>query len=265
MKLKKGDTGKSLKSTGWKLKNLRVGTIKIMYKMKYLLRTLVISALIAFSMQTQAQVKFGVKAGLNINNISQNFKESDWEFDTKMRLAYNIGATVDFGLSDAFSLQSGLMLTSKGFSYDLEEEWGEGTEGYNRVIFNYLEVPINFAYKINDFQIYAGPYLAIGIGGKNKWDVTYDGDSDADEYKFKPVLGEVGEGDLDDDEVAYRALDYGLNLGVGYQVGSILINAGYSLGLGNLTPAYEGDDDDRKDYKISNRVISLSVSYFFGD
>lgn len=231
-----------------------------MYKMKYFVRTFLICALVVFSLQTQAQVKFGLKAGLNVNNVSQNFAESDWEFETKMRLAYNIGAIVDFGLSDALSLQSGLMFTSKGFSFDLEEEWGEGTEGYDRIIFNYLEVPVNFAYKINGFQIYAGPYAAIGIGGKNKWDVTYDGDSDADEYKFKPVFGEVGEGDLGDDEDAYSAFDYGLNFGVGYQVGSVLINAGYSLGLGNITPAYEGDNDDRSDYKISNRVISLSVT-----
>lgn len=234
-----------------------------MYKMKYLLKTFVISAFIAFSMQTQAQVKFGVKAGLNINNISQNFKESDLESATKMRLAYNIGTTVDFGLSDALSLKSGLMLTSKGFSFDLKEEWGKGAEGYDRVIFNYLEVPINFAYKINDFQIYAGPYLAIGIGGKEKWDVTTKDDKDADKIKYIPVFGKVGEGDLDENEGAYSALDYGLNLGVGYQVGPILINVGYSLGLGNLTPESKGYDYSRKDYKMSNRVISLSVSYFF--
>lgn len=239
--------------------------------MKCLTKFLVIIGLVTFSLQTQAQVKFGLKAGMNVNNISQNFKESDWEFETKMRLAYHFGATIDYGLSDALSLQSGLLFTSKGFSYDLEEDLddGETVDGYYRAIFNYLEIPINFAYKINDFQIYAGPYLAIGIGGKNKWDLTYkyDGDeySESDEYNFKPVFGEVGEGDLDDDEDAYSALDYGLNLGVGYQTGPILINAGYSLGLGNLTPAYEGDDDDRGDYKISNRVISLSVSYFFGE
>jgi len=239
--------------------------------MKYLLRTLVIITLITSSVQTQAQVKFGVKAGLNVNNISQNFKESDWELDTKMRIGYHIGATVNYGLSDAISLQSGLLLSSKGFSFDLEEglDDDETIEGYVRAIFNYLEIPINFAYKINDFQVYAGPYLAIGIGGKNKWDYTYkyDGDEykDADEIKLKPVFGEVGEGDLGEDEDAYSALDFGLNLGVGYQAGPVLISAGYSLGLGNLTPAYEGDDDDPKDYKFSNRVITLSVSYFFGE
>lgn len=240
--------------------------------MKYLLRTFVVSALIALSVQTQAQVKFGVKAGLNANNISQNFKESDWESDTKMKLAYHIGATVDYGFSDAISLQTGLMLSSKGYKDDLEQDLDddETVEGYDKYTFNYLEIPIHVAYKINDnFQVFAGPYLAFGIGGKNKWDITYtyDGNSEtySDEEKFKAVFGEVKDGDLGDDESAYRALDFGLDFGVGYQTGPILINAGYSLGLGNLMPSYEGSDQDPKDYKISNRVITLSVSYFFGE
>ena len=46
---------------------------------------------------------------------------------------------------------------------------------------------------------------------------------------------------------------------------NVLFEYGYSLGLGNATPAYEGDEDgERDDYKMSNRVISLSFSYFFG-
>jgi hypothetical protein len=233
--------------------------------MKHLLRTLVISSLlITLTMLAQAQIKFGVKAGMNVNNVSQNFEESDWETKTKMRIAYNIGAIVDFTLIDALSLQSGVIFTSKGFNYDLDDWWGDGTEGYDRAIYNYIEVPFNFAYKIDDLQIFAGPYLAIGIGGKNKWDVTWDGDGDKDEIKFKPAFGEVKDSDLSEDEDAYNALDYGINFGLGYQIGQILINAGYSLGLGNMTPQYEGDFDP-KDYKVSNRVISLSVSYFFGD
>jgi len=233
--------------------------------MKYLLRAFVICALLVFSMQTQAQVKFGVKAGMNFDNIAQNFAESDWETATKMRLAYNFGVTVDFGLSDDFSLQTGLMYTSKGYSINLKEEFEEDLDGYFRASYNYLEIPVNFTYKISGFQVYAGPYVAIGIGGKMKYDVSFDGESESDEVKLKPVFGEVGDGDLADDEDAFSALDYGLNFGIGYQVGPVLINAGYSLGLGNLTPAYEGDaDGERNDYKVSNRVISLSFSYFFG-
>lgn len=240
-------------------------------------KIILLCASLALMVSSFGQVKFGLKAGMNVNNIAQNFKESEWEFETKMRMAYHVGAIADIGFNDALSVQTGLLLTSKGYSADLdemakefEEDYGVevSIDGYDRVIVNYLEIPINLAYNISGFQIYAGPYLAFGIGGKNKWDYTVEAggmeESNSDEIKYKPIFGEVGEDDLGDDEEAYSAFDYGLNFGVGYQVGPVLVNAGYSLGLGNMNPGYEGSDEDPADYKISNRVIAVSVSFFFG-
>ncbi len=223
------------------------------------------------SILVHAQLQFGPKLGLNLANCAFNIKDSDSDPETKMRLAFAIGGVIDYGFSDAFSLQSGLMFSSKGFSRDLDE-WADefNYDGYSRYILNYLEIPITVAYKIKGFQIYTGPYIAFGIGGKNKWDYTYTingaEESEKDDSKIKPKMGEVKEEDLGDDESAYSAFDYGLNFGLGYQIKSILINAGYSLGLGNINPGYDYEDFDydRSDYKYSNRVISISVSYLFG-
>jgi|TARA_B110000259_G_C13802917_1_gene317463 hypothetical protein len=54
-----------------------------------------------------------------------------------------------------------------------------------------LEIPINAAYKINDFQIFAGPYIAFGLGGKNKEEIKYDGESEEYKTKFKPKFGKA--------------------------------------------------------------------------
>ncbi len=227
-------------------------------------------------MQTQAQIKFGAKAGLNGNTMSLTFDDSDQEIATKLLFAYHFGATAEIQFSDVLSLQTGLLFTSKGSKYDLEDVFAEELEyipgleisGYMKMVLNYVEVPLNIAYKFGDFQVFAGPYIAVGIGGKSKSDITYefggDSESESEEYKYKPVFGEVEDDDLADDENAFSALDYGVNIGIGYQVGPVLINAGYSLGFGNILPAYEGDDDYRKDNKMSNRVISLSATYYFG-
>mgnify|MGYP003120202355 FL=1 len=88
--------------------------------MKFLLKGFLVLLFVAFVTQAQAQLKYGVKAGLNINNISQNYANSDDEFETNARLGYHIGATVDYTLSDVISLQSGLLLTSKGMDYPME-------------------------------------------------------------------------------------------------------------------------------------------------
>jgi len=83
------------------------------------------------------------------------------------------------------------------------------------------------------------------------------------ENDFKPVLGIVDEGELEEDEFAFYALDFGLNFGAGYQMGSVLFNFGYSLGLGNITAEIENDNpyNTRETLKRSNRVISFSISY----
>jgi hypothetical protein len=231
--------------------------------------SLLFTLALAFTIASQAQIRIGAKIGWNINSVAFNYAESDSEPETKMVLGFHLGGTAEFGLNDQMAIQSGLLYTRKGFRYDVEElHGGVGieVEGYDRVMISYIEIPIHFAYKFGDFQVYAGPYFAFGIGGKNKWDVTYTGvdleGSYSDEISFKPFFGEVGEGDLRADEAAYRGLDLGFNLGVGYKMDKFLINAGYSLGLGNITPDYEGDFD-AADYKASNRVISLSASYFF--
>ena len=83
-----------------------------------------------------------------------------------------------------------------------------------------MEIPINAAYKINDFQIFAGPYIAFGLGGENKEEIKYDGESEEYKTKFKPKFGKLSEDDFeeesDEDYDYFKAFDFGLNLGVGY-------------------------------------------------
>jgi|SRR6056297_889525 len=235
--------------------------------------SLLFAIVLAFAVASQAQIKIGAKAGVNINNMAFDYANSDFEPETKMGLGFHFGATAEYGVSDQIAVQSGLLFTRKGYSLDLESDLPDGVsvDGYARTMVNYLEIPIHAAYKFGGFQVYAGPYFAFGIGGKNKWDVTVSGDgfeeSDSDETSLKPVFGEVDYENLDEDESPYRAFDAGLNFGIGYQMDKLLINAGYSLGLVNTAPSsVKGNDDyDAADQKATHRVISVSVSYFFLD
>ncbi len=239
--------------------------------MKHLGKLIIVVILLAFVTNTYSQVRFGPKVGLNISNVSQNLEESDYEMPTKMRMGYHFGVVVDIAFGDIVSFQPGLIYSSTGFSIDLEDDLAEDVEvdGYDRWIINYFGIPMNFNFGIAaGLKAYVGPYVGFGIGGKRKWDytVSYGGDDysyDGD-YKFKAFFGEVGEGDLDDDEEPFHGLDFGANFGIGYLVGPVYITAGYSLGLGNLYPEFEGSESGRKDNKISNRVITFSVCYLFG-
>ena len=262
--------------------------------MKKLTLLLIATGLI-FSAPTFAQVKFGFKAGGNVCNMKFDI-DSDYgdEPETKAKMGFHIGLITDITLMEnTLSLQPALLFSNKGYGVDyekmLDDEFDDqgmdmdDYEGFARMNYNYIELPVNFVYKNSGFQVSAGPYFAIGIGGKFKHDFSFEADGDdydsddlydEDSYKLKPVFGEVDddvyEDYLDDEDVwdLYRAFDFGLNLGVGYQVKSVLFNAGYSFGLINLTPKYDAEDYDiDEDYTENviqkNRVFTFSVSYFF--
>jgi len=231
--------------------------------------------LLFVSLNAFSQLKYGVKLGANFANVNQNFANSDDEFGTKIRLAYSFGAIIEYEFSEVISLQSGLQLSSKGYSWDLEDGLidGESVDGFDRYLITYLEVPINVVYKISDFRIIVGPYIAFGISGKNKYDYTYTfNGSDGivkgdDDIKFKGKLNETDWNNSNNSNNEYvKGLDYGLSFGIGYSVGPMMINAGYDMGLANLVPDIEiaGFDFNAKDFKTTNRVMNLSVSYFFG-
>jgi hypothetical protein len=248
-----------------------------------------------FSVQTFAQVKFGIKAGGNVCNMKFDI-ESEYgdEPETKGNMGFHIGLITDISLSEnTVSLQPALLYSNKGYSVDYEKMLDDAFddqgldmddyEGYARMNYNYIELPINIVYKNSGFQLSAGPYVAMGLGGNFKHDFTFKVDEvrfhsddffEKDTYKLEPVSGKVDddryEEYIDDEDVfeLYRAFDFGLNFGIGYQVKSVLFNAGYSFGLVNLTPKYDADDYDMdEDYTEGviqkNRVFTFSVSYFF--
>jgi len=247
-----------------------------------------------FTVQTFAQIKFGINAGGNLCNMKFDI-DNDFgdEPETKSKLGFHLGVFADVPiLKESLSLQPALLYSNKGFSYDfkqmLEDEYEnqydvDDYEGYIRLNYNYIELPINLVYKKNDFQVLAGPYFAFGIGGKFKHDFSFelDGENvrsddifDEDSYELQPVFGKIDddmyEDFLDDEDIMelYRAFDFGLNLGVGYQLNNIIFNVGYSFGLNNLTPKYDADDYDMdEDYTENviqkNRVLTFSISYLF--
>ena len=119
--------------------------------------------------------------------------------------------------------------------------------------------------ELNNFQLLFGPYFAFGVAGKYWWDYKSENNGHENEYngeiKLIPVFGHVSNSDLENDEKAFNAFDFGLNLGIGYRAGPILMNLGYSIGISNVTPDY--DDEHKYEYKVFNRVIFLTVSYVF--
>ncbi|MCF8217583.1 MAG: outer membrane beta-barrel protein [Bacteroidales bacterium] len=141
-----------------------------------------------------------------------------------------------------------------------------------------MEIPIKFAYRSDNLQVFAGPYLGFNLGGKQVkdgtisydgkiGDIEYDGKMEYDqETNIKPSFGAVDPEDMMDAMMegdAYMAgFDFGFNFGAGYRVDNLMINAGYSIGLANLNPNIDVEGYERSSSKQKNRVVYFSVSYF---
>ena len=221
--------------------------------------------------QVKAQLSYGVKGGLNFTNFSFKFSKQADEPDTQLKPGFHLGAVVSYPLTEMFNIESGLMLSTKGFNYNHEDEIGAGAtvSGFDRSTITYLVLPVHITYNINKIQLSTGPYIGTALFGKRKFDyVINDGGPDPnkgeEKYKF---ISKVGPNDLKDNEIAIKGLDFGWDIGVGYMISDILkINAEFGLGLSNLTPEETDDPNfNPADYKTNNRSISVGVSYYFGE
>lgn len=231
--------------------------------------------LLAGANVAQAQVSIAPRIGLNASSIQFDIEDDDP--DSKLLFAPQAGVTLNAQFGN-LSLQPSLLFSQKGgkFVEKLESSFTDDNgetyaiKGEEKVTFrlNYLEVPVNLVYSTSGeeggFQVFAGPYVGVGLGGKYKGEstVSINGEvaeelsgSDEEDIKF------VGKGNNRSNDFELRRIDWGFNAGVGYKAGPFQAQLGYGLGLGNLIPKYDNDDSEDK---LHNRGVHFSVAYFFG-
>jgi hypothetical protein len=203
-----------------------------------------------FCIQTNAQT-FGLKAGLNLSNMLEKDDDDTYSNDYKMNPGFHIGGTVDVPISDILSFESGLLLTTKGFKYE-EEEMGISIKAKANLY--YLDIPLTLkaSHELSEgLKIFGavGPYVGIGLSGKIKATVEYQGDEETDEEDVK------WGSDEDNDDL--KRLDMGLTFGGGVEINAIMLGISYDLGLANIS-SYQQDGATSK-----NKVLKFSVGYRF--
>lgn len=184
-------------------------------------------ALVGFS-----QVRWDAQFGVNFSNITQ-------DDDAKALPGFNLGIGLDYAFTDYWSFKSGLMFSSKGWKYK-----EDGFKETYRPI--YLEIPLMGAVKVPitegvKFVVNAGPYIAVGLGGKYKesWDSGED-------IKL-----------FDSDGGDMKRFDLGLQYGVGVELADrYLVNLTGQNGF--ITPIRHAGDD-----KPRNMCFTISLGYIF--
>jgi hypothetical protein len=242
----------------------------------------------AFTAQAQATISFGPRLGLNVSTFSYDYGDTPTGLsnETNYVAGVQVGGTVnvDFG---NFAFQPSLIFSQKGA--ELVGSASDDSNGYTssykasvKTTLNVLEIPLNFVYTTggdHGFQVFAGPYVAMGVGGSGSGKVTIA--SDDPDVVFSGAVGSfpidvnVEYGDKESDNsgnsnptgnlqatATFRRFDAGFNAGIGYRVGPFQAQAGYGFGLVNMVP--KDSDGNDTGSTAHHRVFQLTGTYFFG-
>ena len=192
--------------------------------MKKILITVAFAALAIAG--ANAQVKFGVRAGLN--HTDQAVKEYDIKQETVPRISFYVGGLAEYAFNNVVLMDAGLTYSNQGYKTKI----GDG-----KVIDHTLNLPVWFKYDFAGFRpkagLYAGYILSQQLKGNGN-SRTVDSDS-------------------------YNHFDYGIGLGAEYNLpnNGLFFEASYNSGLANLKK-----NGDAKNYE-NNRVIQIGVGYKF--
>ncbi len=216
--------------------------------MKNLWITGICAFLLIGGFNTQAQT-FRVHAGLNLANMIV-----DTDQETRLSSGLLVGMTGEFTISHYISLEAGLCRSPKGFKLvTIEEISGETRK--DKYLFgpNYVDLFVNAkgSYEAGNIRIFctAGPYIGIGIGGKEKTINYTEGE------KISTSFHDLSWGQGEDNEI--MRYDFGISIGAGIEVREIQYRLFYQWGLPDVSPNIESWQ------VLKNRVMGISVGFRF--
>lgn len=195
--------------------------------MKKLLSTLMVIACLALAIPAQAQIKFGVKAGLNVSKLSENIVSKD------NRAGFFVGPTAEFTLPLLGLGIDGSVLYNQ---FGVDSEKGTSTK-------KSIEIPINLRWTVG-FSSLVGAYVAVGPQfGFNIGDRWFSSIDNVCEFKKNTTSFNVGAG---------------LKL-----LGHLQVGANYNFALKDNGKIHSGDIEDLTTIGFKQNTWQVSVAYLF--
>ncbi|WP_324673306.1 outer membrane beta-barrel protein [Hymenobacter sp. GOD-10R] len=223
------------------------------------------------------KLRYGVRAGAQVTSMTT--KPSDFSGPPSFYADFNPknnfwNGQAGFVLDASFgwlSVQPAVVFSQKG--YRINESWQRQLSGtvydvksFTRLRLNYLEVPVNLVVTVRGLQLFAGPYLGVALSGE--YQDHYAGPVRASEsrpiyafddwsYKQKLRIGKSSSPYYND---AFRRLDAGYNVGIGYKLGPWQAQLSHMHGVKNTYPSPSIGYNPQ----VKNRGYQLNATYFFG-
>lgn len=189
---------------------------------------------------SQAQFRFGVKAGLNLNSI--NFNDAVANFDHDNQCGYTAGVMGEFvvpiiGLGFDVSAMYTRMNSSPVYHDEAENVNEKGNFGKN-----FIEIPINVKYKFSLPVVgsYLAPYLYTGPAfafklGKSTWD-----------------------------DIKSKTCQTAWNIGIGVElINHLQIQGSYGFGMNNIVKFTGYDGLTPIEVKAKNNYWTVTAAWLF--
>jgi len=183
---------------------------------------------VVYLSSTQAQLSFGVKAGVNVNKISLNKAD----FSTDNLTGFQVGPMLEWIFLGNLGLETGVFYSQRGIKIekisDIKISKNVG----------YLDIPVNLKFMIglsDTFRPYiaAGPYVSFNLSDSKI----------NDQWKAKSFAA-------------------GINLGAGVRLLKFL-QVGINYGIG-LTDDYSTISDTKiSDLKAQSKTWSVTAGIYF--
>ena len=188
---------------------------------------------------SSAETKVDIHAGFSVATMTNT--------DMDVRVGYTFGVGIEHPIyEDQWFLQTGIDFTSKGAKHR-----ENGTSSTFRPV--YLDIPILAKLKVevsdaNNFVLFAGPYIGIGLGGKYAYEVS---GTDTRQNLFTTVGSNT--------EAYMNRFQIGVQFGVGLELDEhFLVNLAGQYGFNNMMKATWNDNRNNQ-----NLCFMLTVGYRF--
>ncbi|MBK7212405.1 MAG: PorT family protein [Bacteroidales bacterium] len=222
--------------------------------MKNLFKSLILLIILLPSQESFSQ-QLVARAGFNLACQSFSGYAVNSSRELKWKPGYSVGLASEIPITKAISFEPGISFSNKGYKLFEKQGLALDISDYNlNISLNYLEIPLYLktSYTYGSVKMYgaAGPYLGVGLWGRQKADFLFRGQPRSDNSAISWGT------DINTD--TYRRIDWGINAGAGIEISSWQFGLSYSFGLANLSPDTSGN------LKNKNKVIALNLGYKLG-
>lgn len=220
--------------------------------MKKIISTLLVAVCLLMAVPAQAQLKWGLKLGLNLNNA--DFTGLKDNFKAENRAGFFGGPMMEFAIPlGGLGVDASLLYSQKSTKITYHEKGLRTDNKINRQ--HALDIPINLKYSIGlgdmaSVFVTAGPDFSFNLKSDNIFE----------------QLGDLSEKDINVKNASKKA-DVGINVGVGVKlINHLQIAANYNIPLtDSATKSYDSALSSimTGDFTKKNKMWQISLAYMF--